>query len=501
MSDTPVSQGNGHILGFGSKSYRTYVLVALTLIYTLNFIDRTLITVVAQPIMNELGLSDSQFGFLTGPPFAIFYALMGIPIALVADRSNRVIVISICIVIWSLMTVFCGFAAGFLWLILFRIGVAIGEAGGTPPANSILTDYFPIKSRANAIGIYSMGVTLGAVLAQVFGGSIAGISGPDFGNWLSSIGLGGLFSSIDWTTVSGWRIAFVIVGAPGILIGILLWLTVKEPPRGYTELPGSHTQEKAGFTDGFKEFAKSRTFWWGALGASFTSLVGYGLQSFQAPFLQRVYDIGVREAALYYGAPLALAAAAGTFLGGFTSEKLEAKYHSVVAWLPSIGLTLAVPFYLAAFFAPSISIAFPFWVAGAICHYSYLGAQYSIATAIVSPKARATSVAVLLFMVSLIGNGIGPLFVGMMSDFFMATKISAAGLTEFARTFDPRTCSGAVFEAGTNELAYCTAYAEGLRLSMGATALWFLLAAFCFFMAGKTFNKDRWSKSEPPIGV
>ena len=285
MSDTPGSQGNGHILGFGSKSYRTYVLVALTLIYTLNFIDRTLITVVAQPIMNELGLSDSQFGFLTGPPFAIFYALMGIPIALVADRSNRVIVISICIVIWSLMTVFCGFAAGFLWLILFRIGVAIGEAGGTPPANSILTDYFPIKSRANAIGIYSMGVTLGAVLAQVFGGSIAGISGPDFGNWLSSIGLGGLFSSIDWTTVSGWRIAFVIVGAPGILIGILLWLTVKEPPRGYTELPGSHTQEKAGFTDGFKEFAKSRTFWWGALGASFTSLVGYGLQSFQAPFL------------------------------------------------------------------------------------------------------------------------------------------------------------------------------------------------------------------------
>ena len=124
MSDTSVSQGNGHILGFGSKPYRTYVLIALTLIYTLNFIDRTLITVVAQPIMNELGLSDGQFGFLTGPPFAIFYALMGIPIALIADRSNRVIVIAICIVIWSLMTVFCGFASHFDLLVVFFASLA-----------------------------------------------------------------------------------------------------------------------------------------------------------------------------------------------------------------------------------------------------------------------------------------------------------------------------------------------------------------------------------------
>lgn len=502
MTDTTANaaEHTGHLTGYRSKGYRTYVLIALTLIYTLNFIDRTLITVVAQPIMNSLNLTDGQFGFLTGPPFALFYAVMGIPIAMLADRSNRVIVISICIIIWSVMTALCGIASGFLWLVIFRIGVAIGEAGGTPPANSIITDYYPVKNRASAIGIYSMGVTLGGLLAQVFGGTIASIQGEAFGNWLGSIGLGGLFSGLDWTNIEGWRIAFVVVGAPGILIAILLWMTVKEPPRGYTEAPGSHTDEKAGFGEAFAEFVKKPTFWWGAVGAAFVAFVGYGLQSFQAPFLQRVHDMGVREAALNFGAPLSIAAAAGTFLGGFISEKLQDRFHSIVAWLPAVGLVIAVPLYVMAFFAGSLTMAFAFWILGAMFHYSYLGAQYSIATSIVSPRARATSVAVLLLMVSLIGNGIGPLFVGAMSDFFMASQIEAAGLTEFAANFNTRECAshgGPTVELTGDAAAFCEAYGNGLRQSMAATALWFLLAAFCFFMAGKTFQKDRWSKTEP----
>ena len=288
MSDATTTADNGHLTGFGSRGYRLYVLIALTLIYTLNFIDRTLITVVAQPIINTFELNDTQWGLLSGPPFALFYAAMGIPIAMWADRTSRVMVIAICVIIWSLMTALCGVAAGFIWLLVFRIGVAVGEAGGTPPANSILTDYFPVRSRANAIGIYSMGVTLGGVLAQLFGGLIAGIKGADFGSWLDSIGIGFLFSGMDWTNVEGWRIAFVIVGAPGVLIAAILWLTVKEPPRGYTEVPGTMSTEKAGFADAFKELAHKPTFWWGAIGAAFVAFVGYGLQSFQAPFPQRL---------------------------------------------------------------------------------------------------------------------------------------------------------------------------------------------------------------------
>lgn len=501
MSDTTVPASDGHLKGFGSKPYRTYALVALTLIYTLNFIDRTLLTVVAQPLMNELGLSDGQFGFLYGPPFAIFYALMGIPLAMIADRANRVIVIAVCVVIWSLMTALCGFASSFIWLVVFRIGVAIGEAGGTPPANSIITDYYPIKSRANAIGIYSMGVTLGAVLAQVFGGMILGITGPEFGGWLDSIGLGGLFSFLDWNTISGWRIAFVIVGAPGMLIGLILWLTVKEPPRGYTEAPGSHTARKASIMEGFAEISKKPTFWWGAIGAAFVAFVGYGIQGFQAPFLQRVYNISAAEAALSYGAPLSLAAAFGTFLGGFIAEKLESKFHSVVAWLPAVNLTLAIPLYIGAFyFAPSIEVAFYIWIGAAILHYSYLGSQYSIATAIASPRSRATSVAILLLLVSLIGNGIGPVFVGMLSDHLMAGQIASAGLTEAVASLNPAICAKPDGLEG-DAITYCKAYADGLRLSMATVAAMFVIAAGCFFMAGKTFNRDRWSKDEPPIGI
>ncbi|MDF1681313.1 MFS transporter [Ponticaulis sp.] len=496
MSDSTAAPSAGHISGYGSRPYRTYVLLALTFIYTLNFIDRTLITVVAQPLMNELNLSDGQFGFLYGPPFAIFYALMGIPLAMWADRANRVMVITICVVVWSLMTAFCGFASSFIWLIIFRIGVAIGEAGGTPPANSIITDYYPVKNRANAIGIYSMGVTLGAVLAQVFGGMILGITGPEFGSWLDSIGIGGLFSFLDWSQISGWRIAFVIVGAPGVIIGLILWLTVKEPPRGYSEVPGSHTNAKTGLMEGFKEISKKPTFWWGAMGAAFVAFVGYGIQGFQAPFLQRVYDISASEAALKYGAPLSLAAAAGTFLGGFISEKLESKYHSVVAWLPAVNLSLAIPLYVAAFyFAPSIEVAFMLWIGAAILHYSYLGSQYSIATAIASPRSRATSVAILLLLVSLIGNGIGPVFVGVLSDQLMASQIATAGLTERIAEFSPAICAGAGDSLDADGAAYCAAYSDGLKLSMAVVATLFSIAAFCFFMAGKTFNKDRWSST------
>ena len=197
MQTTASDSANGHLTGYGSPSYRHYVLILLMLVYTLNFIDRTLIAVVAQPIIESFQLTDAQWGLLYGPPFAIFYAVMGLPIALWADRSNRVHILSLCIVVWSIMTALCGLAIGFFTLLLFRIGVAIGEAGCTPPANSLIGDYFIARKRATALGVYSMGVTLGSVLANVFGGPIAQMQGADVGSWLSGIGLGWLFGGLD----------------------------------------------------------------------------------------------------------------------------------------------------------------------------------------------------------------------------------------------------------------------------------------------------------------
>lgn len=484
---------DGHLTGFGTKPYRSYVLIALTVIYTLNFVDRTVITVVAQPIINTFSLSDTQWGLLTGPPFALFYALMGIPIAMWADRGNRVFIISLCVIIWSVMTVLCGLAASFLWLLVFRIGVAIGEAGCTPPANSIITDYYPPKSRANAIGIYAMGVTIGGVLAQLFGGALAGLQGPDFGNFLASIGLGGLFSGINWEEVEGWRLVFVIVGAPGILVALILWLTTREPPRGYSDPKGTQPVPKAGFFEAFREFGKKPTFWTLSLGAAFVAFVGYGLISFQAPFLMRIHGVSVSEAAIYYGAPLAAVAAFGTFLGGFLSEKLTPRFPTVVAWLPGAGLLISIPAYIAAFLSPTLGFAFAMWVIAAVAHYAYLGAQYTVSTAIVSPRSRATTVSVMLLIVSLIGNGLGPIFTGMMSGAFMGNIIRKNGLTEAYATFNPGFCGARIAELGEAGPALCSAYAEGLRQSMVATVIFLAVAAAFYFLASRTFLKDRWA--------
>jgi predicted MFS family arabinose efflux permease len=488
---TPVTD-DGSATAFGSIGYRTYVLVSLLLVYTLNFIDRTVITVVAQPIINTFNLTDGQWGLLTGPPFAIFYALCGIPIAMWADRGNRVFIIALCIVIWSLMTVFCGLAASFIWLLLFRVGVAIGEAGCTPPANSLITDYYPPRSRASAIGIYGMGVTLGGLLAQLFGGTIATLKGETVGNWINSIGLGGLFSGVDWANVEGWRLAFVIVGAPGILLALIVWLTMREPPRGYSEPKGYKPPEKSGFLEAFQEFGSKPTFWTLSIGAAFVAFVGYGLISFQAPFLMRVHGVSVQEAAINYGAPLAGVAALGTFFGGWLTQKLTPRYAASAAWIPAVSLMIAVPAYVLAFMAKDLSTAFILWIVAAIAHYAYLSAQYIVATSIVSPSARATTVSVLLLIISLIGNGIGPLFTGMMSTHFMKSMITKAGLADQIGTFDPKLCAGKVAELGAAGPQLCSAYAEGLRQSMIATVLFFVLAALFYFLAARTYNKDKY---------
>lgn len=212
----PVPDGG---TSYGTKPYRAYVLISLTLVYTLNFIDRNLLGVVAQPIISEFGLSDTQYGFLNGPPFALFYALMGIPIAMAADRFNRVAIMALCIAVWSLMTALCGFASGFVFLLIARVGVAIGEAGGTPPSNSIIADYFKPRSRANALGIFAMGVTLGGALANAFGGPIAGLTDETVVKFFAGIGIGDIHEQLGWGENFGWRFAFIALGLPGLQIG------------------------------------------------------------------------------------------------------------------------------------------------------------------------------------------------------------------------------------------------------------------------------------------
>ncbi|MEL7481256.1 MAG: MFS transporter [Pseudomonadota bacterium] len=490
--ESPASRP-GYETGYGTRNYRTYVLIVLMVVYTLNFIDRTLIAVVAEPIITSFSLTDTEWGLLYGPPFALFYAAMGLPIAMWADRSNRVKIITGCIILWSIMTALCGLATGFLMLLFFRIGVAVGEAGGTPPANSIIGDYFAPISRATALGIYSMGVTLGSVLANLFGGPIAAMEGADFGAWIGSIGLGGLFGGLDWATIEGWRIAFVVVGLPGVLIALLLLMTVKEPPRGYCDPPDAHGGQSATLSDTMRELMGKPTFWWMAIGASLVAFVGYGLAGFQAPFLQRIHGIDVREAALYYGAPLSALAAVGTFLGGWLTERFSRRSQTAVAWVPAVGLLIAVPCYISAFYASDLRAVFVLWAIGAMCHYAYLGAQYNIAQGVVSNRSRATAVAILLILVSIIGNGIGPYFVGFFSDVFMGQQLNAiapeSGLTVAACAADGL--------AATDAPSCAAARAAGLKNAVALTVLWFVVAAGCFLMSARTLKRDFVAKIGP----
>jgi len=482
------SAGEGHLTGYGSTSYRNYVLLLLMAVYTLNFIDRTLIAVVAQPIIESFGLTDSQWGLLYGPPFAIFYAIMGLPIAMWADRSNRVKIIALCIVLWSIMTALCGVAAGFVSLLFFRIGVAVGEAGCTPPANSIIGDYFIARKRATALAIYSMGVTIGSMLANVFGGPIAQMQGADVGQWFAGLGLGWLFGSLDWSQIEGWRIAFVAVGLPGVLVALLVLLTIKEPPRGYSDPPGTVAPEKPPLGEAFRELRAKPSFWWMTLGAALVAFVGYGLVSFQAPFLQREHGLSVRDAAVNFGAPLSLFAAGGTYLGGIITERLTARFPTAMAWVPATGLLLATPLYMSAFFFDDLRVVFALWGLGAMMHYSYLGAQYNIGQGVVSNRSRATAIAVMLIVISLLGNGVGPYFVGFMSDFFMAQELAGS---DIGALLSPEICKARDVNLLPAQVDICTtANTEGLKFAMAVTVCWFIVAAGCFLMSARTLKRD-----------
>lgn len=490
MSDAAIGQSDeesqGHLTGYGSKGYRSYVLIALMVVYTLNFIDRNLMGVLAQPIINSFGLTDAQFGFLAGWPFALFYAIMGLPIAMAADKFNRVHIIVICITLWSIMTAMCGLAAGFLALLVFRVGVAIGEAGCTPPANSIIGDYYPPKSRATALGIYSMGVTIGGVLAYLFAGPIAEMEGATFGAWLDSIGIGGLFSGINWETTEGWRIAFVVIGLPGVLIAAILLFTIKEPPRGYSDPPSANKVEKAGLKETLKELSGKPSFWWMAIGAALVAFVGYGLFTFQIPFLMREHGLGVREASLRFGAPLSALGALGTFLGGYLTEKLTKRLPTAVAWVPAVGLLIAIPMYIGAFYATDLRLVFAFWAVGGLCHYAYLGAQYNIGQGVVSSRSRATAIAILLIIVSIIGNGVGPQFVGIVSDMFTGANLNGSAFPELTKAM----CA-AKDGLSADQLTVCAkATSTGLKQSISVTVCWFFLASFCFIMSARTLKRD-----------
>lgn len=467
-------EAQSQITGFGTSRYRSYVLSALTLIYIMNFVDRGLLAVVGPDLVPDLGISDTQFGLLTGFGFALLYTFVGIPLARFADVAHRVWIMTVCVALWSLMTVLCGLATevtvgsitiGAFWILLMcRVGVGIGEAGCTPPANSLIADYYAPRDRSQALGVYSMGVTLGTMVANLIGG------------WV--------------TDAFDWRTAFFVVGAPGLLIAVVFKLTVREPPRGYTDPASTESKERVELREAIRELTTKPAFWLMTGGATVAAFCGYGISSFQSLFLVRTHGITTGEAAIWINAPVALSAAVGTFATGWLATRVYLKHPGAIAWIPAMGLALSIPFYLFAFTTQSLILAAAGLIVGGFVKYGYITAQYTIGQGVVSMRVRAMATAVMLFVVNLVGYGFGPLFIGAISDVFFASGVADLGIAADALTRN-QCHPSAVGDLSANLQSVCgQVYSQSLQSAMVIMACLYAASALFFLLTWRRLGKD-----------
>ncbi len=373
-----------------SPKYRRYVLAVLVVVYIFNFLDRQIVTILAEPIKLDLGLSDTQIGLMTGLAFAIFYTGFGIPLARLADRASRVNIITGALVIWSGMTALCGIAQNFVQILAARIGVGVGEAGASPPAHSLIADYYPPSERASALSIYALGIPIGSLLGLLAGG------------WVAEF--------------YGWRTAFLVVGLPGVILAVLFKLTIKEPIRGMSDAGGAGDQSQPPLVSTIKTLLTNKTILHIAMGGALTSFVGYGLGQWLPAFFIRLHGMGLAEVATYYGLVNGIASMAGTFLGGTLADRYANRDMRVYAWLPAAGVLISFPFYLAALIVNDWMIAIAILLVPSFLNSLWLGPAFGTVQNLAPQRMRALASAILLFILNIIGLGFGPFLVGVLSD-------------------------------------------------------------------------------------
>ena len=427
-----------------TTSYRRYALSLMLGIYVLNFLDRQVINILAEPIKRDLTLADWQIGMMSGLAFALFYTVLGVPIARFAETRNRPQIIAGALTIWSGFTALCGVAQNFVQLCLFRIGVGVGEAGCTPPAHSLITDYVPREKRASALAFYSMGVPLGSLIGMAMGGVIA--------------------------DAYGWRVAFLVAGLPGVVFALVTFFTLKET-RSRLKADGvAASAAQPRFGQAMKHLAGKRTFWLLALAAALKSFISYGQAPFVASFFLRNHPDQVAALAasfnlqsvgflgLALGIISGICGAISSILGGWIADKTAAGdvRNSVLA--PGLAVLVSVPVFIFALQVSDARLALAILIIPYLLNYFWYGPVYGTTQGIVPPNMRATAAAVLLLVINLIGLGLGPLAVGLLSDYV------AVGL-----------------KMGP---------ADGIRWALILASCFGVLSAGLFWMARKTIAQD-----------
>jgi len=372
-----------------SSAYRNFVLVMLTLVYVFNFIDRQLLVILQESIKEDLRLSDTQLGMLSGFTFAIFYVTMGIPIARLADKSNRRNIVAISLGLWSIMTGVSGLAKTFVHLLLARVGVGVGEAGGSPPAHAMISDYFPPGKRATALSFYSTGIYFGMLVGFLMGGYL--------------------------NEALGWRTAFFVLGIPGVVFSLLFYAFVKEPQRGAMDATASAI-EKQSFFDVVKLLYSKPVFAFLSAATALHCFCIYGLLNWTPSFLSRVHGMSKTEIGVALGLILGTTGAVGTFFGGYMTDRFGKADKSKYMTLPAYFILISIPFVIGAVFLKStVAVLICFGVSNFL-YGTYLGPSINVAHSLVPASLRAITSAILFFMLNLVGLGFGPLVVGAISD-------------------------------------------------------------------------------------
>lgn len=369
--------------------YAYYVLAVLFVVYVFNFIDRQILSILLQPIKEDLQVSDTAMGFLTGFAFAVFYAIAGLPLARVADRWVRRSLIALSLATWSLMTAASGLARNFTDLALARVGVGIGEAGCTPPAHSLLSDYFPPEKRATVLAVYACGIYMGVGLGFWLGG------------WLND--------------AFGWRVAFMVIGLPGVAMAVVVRFTVREPPRGMSERTAA-TSRTYSLGETWRFLTRLPSGRRLSLGAAFQAFVGYGLGAWIPAFFIRLHGMTPGELGLWLSWITGIGGAIGAFSGGWLADRWVRDQPKARVYISLVGALCSIPFIVAALVLENTTLALLSFFPANIFGTMWIGSAGSIVQDLAPPAMRATAAAVFIFILTMIGLGAGPQTVGILND-------------------------------------------------------------------------------------
>ena len=426
-----------------SKNYRTFAIILLTIVYGFNFIDRQIVGILAPFIQKDLGLTNTELGLLIGLAFAIFYTLVAIPIAWLADRYSRVNILSMALATWSGFTALTGLATNFMQIGIARMGVGIGEAGGSPPSHSIISDMYPKEERASALGIYSMGIPLGIMAAYFATAMLMGASGEEV----------------------NWRRIFIFLGITGVVLAAIVKLTLREPSRGAMEFNDQTKIEKPPFMESLKTLLKIPAWWAMCLGIAFGSFVSYATSAFHTKYLVALdpsYDfktlviiLGVMNGTTYAG---------GAFFGARLADKWGKKDIRAYGWLPAISIALCLPIGMGAWWSSSIEMNLVFSTLFLLFLGVYLGPSFAIAQTLAPISMRAMSTALFFFILNMIALGGGPTFAGWLID---------------------------VFKENYGEV-------ESIRYAMTVTSVLFIPSIISFMVVARVLPKD-WAEAEKKI--